>query len=164
MKVREVMQKSIEPIAPDASVGEAALRMAELDRGAVVVGTKDALVGILTDRDIILRLVAVGRNPAEVRVGDVMSSTLFTCREDDTLEHVFHEMRERQVRRLPVIDSTGKPVGIVTLRDLARIGREPDAVEQALRDLVEPHADAARPTAPSAAPPAPPGGTSGTTE
>jgi CBS domain-containing protein len=156
------MKKGVEPIASDATVGEAALRMAELDRGAVVVGAADALVGILTDRDIILRLVAVGRNPAEVRVGEVMSSTLFTCRDDDTLEYAFREMRERQVRRLPVIDSAGKPVGIVTLRDLARIGREPESVEQALRDLVEPHGDPARPADPPAAPPATAGGTSGT--
>ena len=108
MKVRDVMQKGIDPIAPEATVTEAALRMAELDRGAIVVGTKDALVGILTDRDIILRVVAVGTNPAEVAVGDVMSSTLFTCRDDETLEQAFREMRERQVRRLPVVDGAGR--------------------------------------------------------
>ena len=146
MKVRDVMQKGIDPIAPDATVTEAALRMAELDRGAVLVGTKDALAGILTDRDIILRVVALGRNPSEVAVADVMSSTLFTCRDGDTLDHVFREMRERQVRRLPVMDSAGKPVGIVTLRDLSRVSREPELVEQALRDLAEPHADPARPS------------------
>lgn len=144
MKVRDVMQKGIDPIAPDATVTEAALRMAELDRGAVVVGTKDALAGILTDRDIILRVVALGRNPSEVTVADVMSSTLFTCRDDDTLEHAFQEMRERQVRRLPVMDGAGKPIGIVTLRELSRVSREPELVEQALRDLAEPHADPAR--------------------
>jgi CBS domain-containing protein len=144
MKVRDVMQKGIDPIAPDATVTDAALRMAELDRGAVVVGTQDAPAGILTDRDIILRVVALGRNPSEVSVGEVMSSTLFTCRDGDTLEQAFQEMRERQVRRLPVMDSAGKPIGIVTLRDLARVGREPELVEQALRDLAEPHADPAR--------------------
>jgi CBS domain-containing protein len=144
MKVRDVMQKGIDPIAPDATVTEAALRMAELDRGAVVVGTKDALAGILTDRDIILRVVALGRNPSEVTVAEVMSSTLFTCRDDDTLEHAFQEMRERQVRRLPVMDGAGKPIGIVTLRELSRVSREPELVEQALRDLAEPHADPAR--------------------
>lgn len=146
MKVREVMQKGIDPIAPDATVAEAALRMAELDRGAVLVGTKEALAGILTDRDIILRVVAIGSNPSGVSVADVMSSTLFTCRDDDTLEHAFREMRERQVRRLPVTDAGGKPIGIVTLRELSRVSREPELVEQALRDLAEPHADTARPS------------------
>ena len=149
MKVRDVMQKGIDPIPPDATVREAALRMAELDRGAVLVGTTEALVGILTDRDIILRIVAVGRNPAEAAVGDVMSSALYTCRDDAAPDAAFHEMRERQVRRLPVLDSAGKPVGIVTLRDLARAGREPELLEQALRDLAEPHATSARPSKPS---------------
>ena len=146
MKVRDVMQKGVDPIAPEAAVAEAALRMAELDRGAVFVGTADALDGVLTDRDIILRVVATGRNPAEVAVGDVMSSTLFSCRDDDTLEHAFREMRERQVRRLPVLDTAGRPVGVVTLRELARVGRDPELVERALRDLAEPHADASRPS------------------
>ena len=144
MKVRDVMQKGIDPIAPDATVTEAALRMAELDRGAIVVGTKDSLAGILTDRDIILRVVALGSNPTEVAVGEVMSSTLFTCLDDDTLEKAFHEMRERQVRRLPVMDGAGTPIGIVTLRELSRVSREPELVEQALRDLAEPHADPVR--------------------
>lgn len=149
MKVRDVMQQGVDPVAPGATVGEAALRMAELDRGAVLVGTAEALVGILTDRDIILRIVAVGRNPAEVAVGDVMSSTLYTCRDDATPDAAFREMRERQVRRLPVLNSAGRPVGVVTLRDLARAGREPELLEQALRDLAEPHATSARPSKPS---------------
>ena len=144
MKVRDVMQKGIDPVAPGATVTEAALRMAELDRGAVLVGTKEALAGILTDRDVILRVVAIGSNPSDVSVGDVMSSTLFTCRDDDTLEDAFREMRERQVRRLPVMDGAGKPIGIVTFRELSRVSREPELVEQALRDFAEPHADPAR--------------------
>ena len=68
MKVSEVMTRGIDPVAPSASVQEAAVQMAEFDVGAVLVGTAEKLEGVLTDRDIILRVVVDGRNPAEVRV------------------------------------------------------------------------------------------------
>jgi CBS domain-containing protein len=139
MKVAEVMSRGVEPVAASASVQEAAIQMAEYDVGAVLIGTKEALEGILTDRDIILRLVVDGRNPAEVPARDVMSSTLFTCREDETLEAVFAQMRERQIRRMPVLDGAGKPVGIVTLSDLAKHVAAEETAGGALREASEPH-------------------------
>src|SRR5690606_37478854 len=92
-----------------------------------------------TDRDIILRAIVDGRNPAELRVGDIMSTTLFTCREDDTLEDAFAIMSERQVRRLPVLDADGRLVGIVTLSDLGRLERDPQRISETLRERAEPH-------------------------
>ena len=139
MKVAEVMSRGIEPIAASASVQEAAMQMAEYDVGAVLIGTKEALEGILTDRDIILRLVVDGRNPAEVPVKEVMSSTLFTCREDETLDAAFAQMRERQIRRMPVCDTAGRPVGVVTLGDLAKFVESDAAAGEALREVSEPH-------------------------
>jgi CBS domain-containing protein len=141
MKVAEVMSRGVDPVDPSASVQQAAMQMAELDVGAVMVGTEAGLEGVLTDRDIILRLVVDGRNPAEVEVRDVMSSTLFTCKADDSVEDVFAIMRERQVRRLPVYDGD-VPVGIVTMSDLAKsisTEAEPEQVKEALRDISEPH-------------------------
>ncbi|MFP5407496.1 MAG: CBS domain-containing protein, partial [Gammaproteobacteria bacterium] len=104
MKVADVMSRGVELVSPDATVQEAATRMAEDDVGAVLVGTDDRLEGVLTDRDIILRVVVDGRDARSVLVRNVMSSTLFACRESDTVEDAFREMSERQVRRLPVFD------------------------------------------------------------
>jgi CBS domain-containing protein len=139
MKVADVMTRAVEPIDPTATVQQAATRMAELDVGALLVGTADRLVGVLTDRDIILRLVVDGRHPAEVIVRDVMSSSVFACRPDDAVETAFAEMRRRQIRRMPVLDEAGRPLGIVTLSDLAKAISGPEQVQEALRDMSEPH-------------------------
>ena len=138
MKVGEVMSRGIDPIAPTASVQDAALHMAEFDVGCVVVGSEDELVGILTDRDIILRVVVDAKPAASVRVGEVMSSSLFTCRSDDSLDDVFRMMEEKQIRRMPVLDESGKAVGIVTLSDIVKAGRNPLSAG-AFRTNSEPH-------------------------
>lgn len=139
MKVADVMSRGVDLVPPGATVQEAAMKMAEEDIGAVVVGTDDGLEGVLTDRDIILRAVVEGRDIATLIVRDLMSSTVFTCREDDSVEDAFREMSERQVRRLPVLDGEGRLVGIVTLSDLARLNRDPRGTSEALREMAEPH-------------------------
>jgi CBS domain-containing protein len=139
MKVSEVMSRAVDPVDPSTTVQEAATQMAELDVGAVVIGTAEKLEGILTDRDIILRVVVDGRNPAEVLVRDVMSSTVFGCTADDPVETVFAQMREKQVRRMPVYDEAGAPIGIVTLSDLSRAVESPEQITEALREISEPH-------------------------
>ena len=139
MKVAEVMTRGLDPVDPDATVQEAATQMAELDVGAVVIGTENEISGILTDRDILLRVVVDGRNPAEVKVREVMSATVYACAADDIVESVLSVMRERQVRRMPVYDENGRPVGIVTLGDLARAVDSPEQIKETLRDITEPH-------------------------
>ncbi len=139
MKIAELMTPGVDPINPGATVQEAATQMAELDVGAVVIGTEDELLGILTDRDIILRVVVDGRNPAEIPVRDVMSSTLFSCASDDIAESVLAEMRDRQIRRMPVYDENHRAVGIVTLGDLAKAVVSPEQIKETLRDITEPH-------------------------
>ena len=139
MKVSEIMSRGVEPISATCTVQQAARVMAEMDVGAVLVGSPEALEGVLTDRDIILRVVVDGLRPGDVKVSDVMSSRVFTCLPDDPADHALREMHERQIRRLPVCDDQGKLVGIVTLADLARTGRDPVQLAQALRDLTEPH-------------------------
>src|SRR5262245_40857098 len=139
MRIGEVMTRGLEIVSPDATIKEAATRMAKADVGAILVGNVDELQGISTDRDIIIRVVVEGRDPSAVDVSDVMSATLFACSEDDSLEFAVAEMKKRQVRRLPVLDVSGKPVGIVALSDLSRHLGLPD-VEQ-LRRIVEPHRD-----------------------
>jgi CBS domain-containing protein len=139
MRVAEVMSRGVDPVAPGASVQEAATQMAEFDVGAVLVGDESGLVGILTDRDVILRVVVEGLHPAETVVRDVMSESLFSCKEDDTIESVLAEMRERQIRRMPVYDEKGKSVGIVTLSDLAKGITGPEHIQETIRKFSEPH-------------------------
>jgi CBS domain-containing protein len=139
MKVADVMTRAVEPVDPTATVQQAAMRMAELDVGALLVGTAERLEGVLTDRDILMRLVVNGRHPAEVIVRDVMSSSIFACNPDDTVEAAFAEMRQRQVRRMPVLDQAGRLLGIVTLSDLSKAISGPEQVQEALRDISEPH-------------------------
>ncbi len=139
MRVADVMSREVELVSPDATVQEAATVMAEYDVGAVLIGEQGRLDGILTDRDILLRTVVNGLDPSRIKARDVMSSTLFVCRDDDTLEQAFRQMSERQVRRLPVVDRDGGLVGIVTLSDLGRHGADPRLASEALRDLAEPH-------------------------
>lgn len=139
MRVAEVMSRGVDLVPPDATVQEAATRMAEDDVGAVLVGKDDSLEGILTDRDILLRAVVDGRDVTRVPVRDVMSSTVFTCREEDSVEAAFSQMRARQVRRLPVLDASGALTGIVTMSDLGRLERDPQRATETLRDIAEPH-------------------------
>lgn len=139
MKVAGVMSRAVDPVDPTATVQEAATRMAELDVGAVVIGTAERLEGILTDRDIILRVVVEGRHPAEIAVREVMSAHIYSCKADDLVESAFAEMREHQIRRMPVYDEAGRPIGIVTLGDLSKVVEGPEQLVETLREMSEPH-------------------------
>ena len=140
MKVGDLMTREVELLPGDVTVQEAATRMAEYDVGAMMIGHGDRLDGILTERDILLRVVIEGRNPTEVRAEEVMSTTLFTCREDDAAENALAAMTERQVRRLPVVKEDGGVIGIVTLSDLAKsAGNWQEAAVEKLREVAEPH-------------------------
>lgn len=136
MQVSEIMAQAIEFIEPDATVQEAAVLMGELDVAALPVGTPEDLQGILTDRDILFRVVASGGDGSAVRVRDVMSATIFSCRPTDTLETVMDIMGSYHVRRLPVMDEGNRVVGWVTLSDISRrMLLDTDAVRNALSEL-----------------------------
>lgn len=138
MRVADVMTPGGESVPAEATVREAALAMAEHDVGAVLVGPEGAPEGILTDRDIIIRVVVEGRDPGAVAAREVMSSTLFTCRADDTVEAALAAMEDRQVRRLPVLDADGRVVGIVARSDLFRVGAaRPPAAPDASADAAQ---------------------------
>ena len=121
IKVGEVMTRGVECVPAEMSVRDAALVMAEHDIGSVLVGSLDQPQGILTDRDIILRVVIAGGDPRQIPVRDVMSKHLFTCRVDDPIEAVLQQMDEQQVRRLPVLDRRGQLVGIVVRITLTQL-------------------------------------------
>ncbi|WP_245870427.1 CBS domain-containing protein [Teichococcus rhizosphaerae] len=138
MDVAEIMSAEVEFIAPEATAQEAAELMGELDVGALPVGSAEDLRGVVTGRDLLYRVVAAGRDPASVRVREVMSSPAIACRPNDGLRQAMDLMTAQNLRRLAVQDAQGKVVGWVTLADIARRLLVEDArLQQALRGLTE---------------------------
>jgi CBS domain-containing protein len=125
MKVSEIMAGEYEAVAAEATIEGAAQIMAELDVVVLPVIDRDELVGIVTERDITVRVVAAGLVPKETKVADVMSSDVFSCRPDDDAAAVAKEMYERKVRQVPVVGEDGKLVGLVTLTALRQRGDRP---------------------------------------
>jgi len=119
MKVSDVMTHDVKIASPEDTLREAAQMMEGIGTGALPVGEKNRLVGMLTDRDITLRAVARGKTPDECTVREVMSSSIKYVYEDETVENAAKNMGELQVRRLPVLDRKKQLVGIVSLGDLA---------------------------------------------
>lgn len=129
--IRDVMMANPISLSATATVGEAAKAMRERDVGDVIVLDEgDSLCGIVTDRDIVVRAVADERAPSEVRLGDICSHEVTTVGPSASVKDAVRLMRERALRRLPVVEG-GKPVGIVSIGDLA-IERGP---ESALADI-----------------------------
>ncbi len=139
MKVADVMTRGIDFVDPSVTVQAAATQMAELDVGAVVIGGDKGVVGILTDRDILLRVVVEGRNPAYVTVAEVMTCDVVGCKAEDPIQVAFAAMREGQFRRLPVFGENEEPLGVVTLGDLSKHVESPENLTETLRELSEPH-------------------------
>ncbi len=138
MKVVDFMTRYVEFIAADASVKDAAVMMGELDVGGLPVGTPERLEGVVTDRDILYRVVARGLDSSATRLGDVLSRPVVSCDEDDTAQAVMDMMAANHIRRMPVRDASGVVTGWVTLADLSRkLLVEGEALQAALLDLTE---------------------------
>jgi CBS domain-containing protein len=121
MKVGELMTRTVQCASPDQTVAAAATAMEEFDVGVLPVLADGALVGILTDRDLVLRTLAAGL-PADTPVREVMSSRVECCYAADSLADAAEMMGHLQVRRLPVLDDKQRLVGIVSLTDIAAAG------------------------------------------
>ncbi|HSE04932.1 MAG TPA: CBS domain-containing protein [Methylomirabilota bacterium] len=129
--IRDVMTTNPQTLPESTLVREAAETMRANDIGdVIVVDDNGKLTGIVTDRDIVVRVVAEGRDPRATRLGDIASRELTALAPDDPVERAVELMRERAIRRLPVVEQ-GKPVGIVSIGDLA-LDRDPDS---ALADI-----------------------------
>ena len=119
MKVKEIMTAEPATIAPDATLGEVATLMRQEDCGSLPVVENGRLVGIVTDRDIVIRAVAAGKDPRTTRVSVVMSADPVTVKPEDLVQEAERVMGERQIRRVPVVED-GKLVGILVTAQLAR--------------------------------------------
>jgi len=117
-KVRDVMTRSPVTVSPDTDVVGVARQMSEHDIGAVLVVDGGKLEGIVTDRDLVVRWLAAGADPAMAEVRAIASPADVTVSPDDPLTKAVQLMREHSVRRLPVVED-GAPAGIIALADLA---------------------------------------------
>ena len=114
------MSQGVRLVTPEDTVQQATRLMRDEDTGVLPVGEGDRLVGIVTDRDIAVRLVAEGKDPTRTKVREVMTQDVKYVFEDEDLEHVADNMAEQQVRRLPVVNRAKRVVGVISLGDLAR--------------------------------------------
>jgi CBS domain-containing protein len=118
------MTKTVVQLPAEANLVEAAGAMRDVDIGDVVVTARGVLVGLVTDRDIVVRAVAEGKDPATTRLSDVITGDVVLVREDASLEDAAELMRQHSVRRLVVTDDVGQVAGVISLGDLAAV-RDP---------------------------------------
>jgi CBS domain-containing protein len=138
MKLSSIMTGGIESITPQATLAEAAKKMASQDIGSLPVCTGERkVVGIITDRDITVRAVAHGMDPNRTRVEEVMTRNVLSCSSEADVEAACELMEKRQVRRLLVTGDDDSPVGIVSLGDIALCLREIQSGE-VLKKVSEP--------------------------
>jgi CBS domain-containing protein len=141
MQIREVMTQGAEVVHFDAPAIEAAAKMRELDVGSLPVCDGERLEGLLTDRDIAIRLVAEGLDPSVTKVSDIMTPGATYCFDDQTVEEAANLMEAHQIRRLPILNRDKHLIGILSLGDLAvrTAGTEDqDLADEALQDISEP--------------------------
>lgn len=119
-RVDDCMSRVVRFVGLGQSVEVAAKQMRLLDMGLMLVCEGGRVVGVLTDRDLVLRSTAEGSRPGAVAVRSVMSDAVRTCRADDTLARAAERMRQEKVRRLVVTGAAGRPMGVLSLGDLAR--------------------------------------------
>jgi CBS domain-containing protein len=136
MQIREAMSDDVRIANPNQSIKDAAILMAKIDAGSLPVGENDRLVGMITDRDIAVRAIALGKGP-DTLVRDIMSKDVKYCFEDDDVGQVAQNMADIKVRRLPVLDKSKRLVGIVSLGDLA-LSDGPANAGEALCGISEP--------------------------
>jgi CBS domain-containing protein len=140
MKAREIMTKDPRTVTPDTGLQEAARLMQSEDVGIIPVveaGGRN-LLGVVTDRDIALRVVAEGKDATSTKVSEVMSKGVRTCKQDDSVDDVMEIMGQEQVRRIPIVDDRGALVGIVAQADVVREARDDRKAERTVEQISEP--------------------------
>jgi len=134
MRCREIMTKSVRTATPSMSLQEVAVLMREGDMGAVPVVDAGKLIGIVTDRDIVVRVVAEGHD-ASTPVADAMTKELFTVTPDDFVFEAIRLMGDKQVRRVPVINEHGDLAGIIAMADVALETEDEREIAETLEEI-----------------------------
>jgi CBS domain-containing protein len=136
--IAEVMTRELQTVSPTASVLDAAQRMRASNVGSLPVTVDSRLVGTITDRDITVRVIAEGRDPASTPVRDAMTTGLYVVRPEQDLTEAESLMKHHQIRRLPVVETGGRLVGYVTMATIAREEIDEKAVGRLLKGIFQP--------------------------
>ena len=137
MKVSEAMTAQVVTATPQTTVAEVARTMSQIDSGVVPVMDDGKVVGVITDRDIVVRGLAEGKNLESARVTDVMTTSIRTVREDSTVNDALTLMTTAEIRRVPVVNNRNEIVGILSLGDIASEGNQDGKVGKAVEDISE---------------------------
>lgn len=135
MKVNEIMTSPVEVISSDATITNAAEKMKSFDIGVLPVMKEDEIMGIITDRDIAIRVIAEKLDPQKTQVQKVMSTDIWTCSEDTDIEEAARIMEEKQVHRLLVLGEDGSLTGILSVGDIAT--KTKDEQDHLLHEVLE---------------------------
>lgn len=138
MKVRDIMSSPVEMIAPDAMITEAADKMKSYDVGVLPVEKDGDIVGIITDRDIVVRAVADGLDPKRTPVSKAMTFDAMCCSEDTEMEEAARIMEEKKIHRLLVLDENDTVSGILSIGDIAIKMRDEHLLYEVLEIVCEP--------------------------
>jgi CBS-domain-containing membrane protein len=137
-KCRDVMTEDLVFCTPADTVSKVAQLMKREDIGPVLIVDNEQskkLVGIVTDRDLAIKVVGEGRDPQNTRVEDVMTRKLITCHADDSVENAMKAMAQYQLRRIPVVDENMKLVGIISQADVATRVDEPERTAEVVKEI-----------------------------
>jgi len=135
VKVSEIMTTNVECVPPDTGIRELADKMKTLDIGFLAVCDKDRIAGTITDRDIVIRAVAGGRDIASVKASDVMTKSVHCCSESDDTKDVSKKMRDKGVRRMLILDQGKRLAGVVSIGDISKV--EESESGKTLKDISE---------------------------
>jgi len=134
IKCREIMTSDVKTTTRDTSLGEVAMMMREGDMGSIPVLENGKLVGIVTDRDIVVRSIAEGKD-ASSPVGEAMTTDIFSVKPDDFVFEAIRLMGDKQVRRIPVVDESGALAGIIAMADIALEMEDEREIAEALEEI-----------------------------
>lgn len=138
-KCSDIMTKDLVFSHPTDTVDDVAKLMKKEDIGPVLIVEKgdqgQRLVGIVTDRDLAIKVVGEGRDPKKTKVQDVMTTKVVTCRADDDVQNAMDAMAQHQLRRIPVVDEYGMLVGIISQADVATRVNEPEQTAEVVREI-----------------------------
>lgn len=137
MKVKDIMSRDVAYINPMSNIVDAARLMQQHDVGSIPVCDENGVVGIVTDRDIVVRNIAHGKDPQSTKVQDIMTTNVTTTNPDADINDVSRLMAEEQIRRIPVVENN-KLVGIVALGDMAVDSRSDMEASEALTEISKP--------------------------
>lgn len=136
MQIKEVMTEQVNSVRVDTPVAAIARSLRNDDIGSTPVVERDKLVGMITDRDIVTRIIATDKDPRTATARDAMSPKVLYCFDDQTVEEVLENMGDMQIRRLPVVNRDKRLVGIVSIGDLCKTATR--AAGDALKEISEP--------------------------